>query len=83
MTTQQIISCWKDEAYRRGQAADVRAMLPVNPAGPSPLDHAPVEASGGLLPATIVLGSAWFSCTFACSQTMWDGTCDFFTYACC
>ena len=65
MTAEEIVSCWKDEACRGRYAADVRARLPDNPAGPSPLDRAELDASGGTLPSTVRVGSAWLSCTQA------------------
>lgn len=82
MTQHDIITVWKSEAHRLALPRE-GGVPPPNPAGASPLDRIDLDAAGGAVPATVVLGSAWLSCTFACSETMWDGTCDFFTYGCC
>lgn len=83
MTSDDIITGWKDEGRRRADASEGLAQVPPNPAGLSPFDRRELDVAGGAAPSTILLGSAWLSCMFACAETMWDGSCDLFTYGCC
>ena len=89
MTSNDFIAAWKDPAVRAHLSEHDLAILPVNPAGPSPFDADPADpanCAGGQVPGPIrTIGqiTSLLSCTFACSETMWDGSCDFFTYGCC
>jgi hypothetical protein len=83
MNKRDIIDCWKSESCRLDRAAAGLPAGPDNPAGPSPLRQHEFDVSGGSSPSTILIGSYWLSCTISCAQTMWDGTCDFFSYGCC
>jgi mersacidin/lichenicidin family type 2 lantibiotic len=86
MTSNDFIVAWKDAAVRAHLSEQDLAMVPENPAGGSPFDADPANCAGGRMPGTaqtIVQVTAFLSCTLSCSQTMWDGTCDFFTYGCC
>jgi mersacidin/lichenicidin family type 2 lantibiotic len=86
MTSNDLIASWKDPVVRAHLSEHELAMFPENPAGSSPFDADPVNCAGAKLPATVVtisIVTAFLSCTISCSQTMWDGSCDLFTYACC
>jgi mersacidin/lichenicidin family type 2 lantibiotic len=86
MTSNDCIAAWKNPLVRAHLSEHELAMVPENPAGCPPFDADPANCAGGRLPATVVTISpvtAFLSCTLACSQTMWDGSCDFFTYGCC
>jgi mersacidin/lichenicidin family type 2 lantibiotic len=92
MTANDRIATWKTPSVRADLAAETLATMPLNPAGLSPfetatrLETAPVHCAGGLPPntiVTIVRLTSFLSCNVACTETMWDGSCDFFTYGCC
>jgi mersacidin/lichenicidin family type 2 lantibiotic len=86
MNSADVIAAWKHPAIRASLADEELMGLPQHPAGRSPFDGDPASAAGGMLPApirTVGALTSFLSCTLACSQTMWDGSCDFFTYGCC
>jgi mersacidin/lichenicidin family type 2 lantibiotic len=87
MTSDDIIAVWKGQAGCATLTEQQLATMPGNPAGLSPFDREPAPlGAGGMLPITIrTIGqiTSLMSCTFACSETMWDGSCDFFSYGCC
>jgi mersacidin/lichenicidin family type 2 lantibiotic len=86
MDSNEVIAAWKDPAVRASLCDRELVNLPLHPAGRSPFDCAPGNCSGGQLPATIrTIGmlTSIMSCNLACSETMWDGSCDFFSYGCC
>jgi mersacidin/lichenicidin family type 2 lantibiotic len=86
MTVSDVITAWKEPMVRDGLADQDAIVLPQHPAGRSPFERDPANCAGGMLPATIqTIGpvTSFLSCTLACSQTLWDGSCDFFTYGCC
>jgi mersacidin/lichenicidin family type 2 lantibiotic len=86
MTSNDVIAAWKDQAVRANLGEQELAEMPRNPAGASPFECDPANCAGGMLPGTArTIGpiTSMLSCTFACSETMWDGSCDFFTYGCC
>ena len=86
MTANEVIKAWKEPAVRASLAGQVLATIPRNPAGPSPFESDPANCASGATPAnigTIVGITTLLSCTLVCNETMWDGSCDFFTYGCC
>lgn len=86
MTDSDVIAAWKEPAVRDSLVAQSAIDLPQHPAGRSPFEQDPANCAGGMLPGTIrTIGpvTSFLSCTLACGQTMWDGSCDFFTYGCC
>ncbi len=86
MNANEIITAWKEAAVRASLAGQQLAAMPKNPAGPSPFERDPAYCASGMVPAMVgTVGSitALLSCTLVCSETMWDGSCDLFTYGCC
>jgi mersacidin/lichenicidin family type 2 lantibiotic len=86
MTSTDFIAAWKDPAARAHLSDQELALLPTNPAGNSPFDADPANCAGGQAPGvlqTIGIVTTMLTCTLGCAQTMWDGSCDFFTYGCC
>ncbi len=92
MTANDVIAAWKNPTARADLVPDAQATIPLNPAGRSALEidgrveADPARCAGGLPPSTIritVQVTSVMSCNFSCSETMWDGSCDFFTYGCC
>jgi mersacidin/lichenicidin family type 2 lantibiotic len=82
----EVIAAWKQPAVRAALAGSELTGLPEHPAGRSPFEREPACSAGAMRPGTIrTVGplTSMLSCTFSCSETMWDGSCDFFTYGCC
>ncbi len=86
MNANAIITAWKDPALRAELPVHDLSQVPEHPSGRSPLESDPGSAAGGMLPitiATLAPLTSFMSCNLSCSETMWDGSCDFFTYGCC
>jgi mersacidin/lichenicidin family type 2 lantibiotic len=86
MNTDDVIAAWKEPAIRAGLAEQELMQIPQHPAGRSPFEREPMTDAGASLPITLrTIGAltSFMSCNIACSETMWDGSCDFFTYGCC
>ncbi len=86
MNANDVITAWKAPAVRASLAAHQLASIPRNPAGPSPFERDPATCASGMMPGMIgPIGSitTLLSCTLVCNETMWDGSCDLFTYGCC
>ena len=85
MTANDVITAWKEPVVRDSLADQELIGLPRHPAGRSPFERDPANCAGGMLPSTLRTAgpvTSFLSCTLACSQTMWDGSCNFFTYGC-
>ena len=95
MKVDDVIRAWKDEEYRRSLSDADRSMLPENPAGLIELsdedlggvdggtDEFELEAFGTTTITTTIGVTYVMSCTPACSQTMWRGTCAIASVGCC
>jgi mersacidin/lichenicidin family type 2 lantibiotic len=86
MNSNEVITAWKQPAMRAGLADPDPIDMPPHPAGRSPFESESVSSAGGMLPSpiqTVGTLTSIMSCNLACSETMWDGSCDFFTYGCC
>src|SRR5689334_13280644 len=86
MNANTVITAWKDPALRAELRVHDLLQLPEHPSGRSPFEGDPGKAAGGMAPGTLqTLGplTSVMSCNLSCSETMWDGSCDFFTYGCC
>jgi mersacidin/lichenicidin family type 2 lantibiotic len=86
LSSMDVIDVWKRPALRADLGGDELNGLPQHPAGRSPFDQDPGASAGGMVPApirTIGTLTSVMSCNLSCSETMWDGSCDFFTYGCC
>lgn len=66
MSLNHIIEAWRDEEYRETLNAEVRSLLPENPAGEIELTEADlVEVDGGLAATVIVTVTITFSSTWS------------------
>lgn len=66
MSLNHIIDAWRDEEYRETLNAEVRSLLPENPAGEIELTEADlVEVDGGLAATVIVTATITFSSTWS------------------
>ena len=86
MHANDVIAVWKQPAFRAGLPSEELVQAPQHPAGRSPFESDPVTSAGGMLPGswrTVGALTSLMSCNISCSETMWDGSCDFFTYGCC
>jgi mersacidin/lichenicidin family type 2 lantibiotic len=86
MTANDVITAWKEPTFRDSLSDQQLLDVPQHPAGQPPFEQDPANRAGGMLTGTIrSVGpvSSFLSCALARSQTMWDGSCDFFTYGCC
>jgi mersacidin/lichenicidin family type 2 lantibiotic len=86
MNANDVVAAWKEPAVRADLPHEDLRGLPQHPAGRSPFDGDAANVAGGMLPATIqTIGAltSMMSCNISCSETMWDGSCDFFSYGCC
>lgn len=86
INTDDLIAAWKDPAVRANLSGQEPNQMPHHPAGRSPFESAAANCAGGSLPGTLrTIGAitSFMSCNISCSETMWDGSCDFFTYGCC
>jgi mersacidin/lichenicidin family type 2 lantibiotic len=82
----EVIAAWKQPAIRATLASSELTCLPQHPAGRSPFESDPACCAGAMLPGTLRTVGALtsiMSCNIACGETMWDGSCDFFSYGCC
>jgi mersacidin/lichenicidin family type 2 lantibiotic len=86
MNANDVITAWKEPAVRASLAGLQLAAIPRNPAGGSPFDSDPANCASGTMPSmigTIATITTLLSCTLVCNETIWDGSCDLFTYGCC
>jgi mersacidin/lichenicidin family type 2 lantibiotic len=86
LNANEVIAAWKEPDVRGSLAWQESATIPPNPAGLSPFESDPANCASGASPAMIgTIGgiTTLLSCTLVCSETMWDGSCDFFSYGCC
>ena len=87
MRNEDIIRAWKDEDYRISLSDEERAMLPEHPAGVVDLSDEDLDdAAGG---TTIICGitiTGGITALLSCSpglDTVFRGSCGFFSAGCC